>query len=67
LENVGIPDDLAAASRHDPGRRILFHFCDCRVESKRGIIRRVKYWRCVSAVDSNICEGEVATIAGLLR
>jgi hypothetical protein len=37
------------------------------VESKKGIIRRVKYWGCISAVASNICEGEVTTIAGLLR
>jgi hypothetical protein len=56
-----------SAPRPVPGRRILYHFCDCRVESKRGTLRRVKYWGCVSAVDSNICEGEVTTIAGLLR
>jgi hypothetical protein len=64
-ENVGIPDDFNGSKPHTaPGRRILYHFCDCRVESKRGIIRRVKYWGCVSAGDSN---GRIIFIADAHR
>jgi hypothetical protein len=56
-----------SAPRPVPGRRTSIISVIAVWKAKGGTLRRVKYWGCVSAVDSNICEGEVTTIAGLLR